>query len=50
VGLQLIAAYKALGGGWQMKEDNDLIPAKTMKEMQDRTDWGELLEAGKPAN
>jgi NodT family efflux transporter outer membrane factor (OMF) lipoprotein len=50
VGLQLIAAYKALGGGWQMKEDNDLISAKTMKEMEDRTDWGQLLEAGTPGN
>lgn len=50
VGLQLIAAYKALGGGWQLRKGNDFIPAKTRKEMQDRTDWGKLLEAEKPAN
>ena len=44
IGLQLIAAYKALGGGWQMRLDNDFVPAKTKKEMMDRTDWGKLFE------
>jgi NodT family efflux transporter outer membrane factor (OMF) lipoprotein len=50
IGLQLIAAYKALGGGWQIRKDNDFIPAQTKQEMQDRTNWGELLEAEKPDN
>jgi NodT family efflux transporter outer membrane factor (OMF) lipoprotein len=50
VGLQLIAAYKALGGGWQMRINNDFIPPKIRKEMRDRTNWGNLLEAGKSAN
>ncbi len=45
-----MAAYKALGGGWQLRIDNDFIPAKTKQEMQDRTDWGELLEARAPGN
>lgn len=44
VGLQLIAAYKALGGGWQVREDKDYIPLKTKNEMLERTNWGNLLE------
>jgi len=49
-GLQLIAAYKALGGGWQISEDSDYIPVKTKNEMLDRTDWGDLLESAKSVN
>ena len=45
VGMDLIAAYKALGGGWQIRGDDDFIPAATKEEMQQRTDWGKLLEA-----
>lgn len=40
----LIAMYKALGGGWQVRIGRDFVPETTMKEMEMRTDWGELLE------
>jgi NodT family efflux transporter outer membrane factor (OMF) lipoprotein len=41
----LIALYKALGGGWDT--DQPLIDAATREQMQQRTDWGNLLnEAG----
>jgi len=42
----LIAAYKALGGGWQIRENQPLIPSATLEEMQRRTDWGDLLSTG----
>jgi NodT family efflux transporter outer membrane factor (OMF) lipoprotein len=39
----LIAVYKALGGGWRMREGNDFVPVETREEMEKRTDWGKLL-------
>jgi hypothetical protein len=35
--------YKALGGGWELSLAMDFIPAKTMEERRQRTDWGDLL-------
>jgi len=40
----LIAVYKALGGGWQ-DGSAAFVGEATKIEMQERTDWGELLEA-----
>ena len=40
----LISIYKALGGGWQMRENQPFIDAETQKTMQERSDWGELLD------
>jgi NodT family efflux transporter outer membrane factor (OMF) lipoprotein len=39
----LVAVYKALGGGWQIREGKDFVPEETRKEMEERTDWGHLL-------
>ena len=39
----LIATYKALGGGWELRERKDLVPAATQKQMRQRTNWGDLL-------
>jgi NodT family efflux transporter outer membrane factor (OMF) lipoprotein len=49
VALNLIAMYKALGGGWQMREGKDFVNEGTREEMQQRTDWGNLFlrEEGK---
>ena len=41
--LNLVALYKALGGGWQIRAGKDFVSEKNMKEMRDRTDWGGLL-------
>ncbi len=41
----LIATYKALGGGWQIKAGKNLIPEEMVKTMKNRTDWGDLLES-----
>ena len=43
VALGLIAAYRALGGGWQIREGNDFVPEATRTEMAERTDWGTWL-------
>jgi outer membrane protein TolC len=44
----LIALYKALGGGWENRDGLPYIDPKTLEIMQDRTDWGDLIEAGYP--
>ncbi len=45
VGLNLIAMYKALGGGWQIRVGKDFVPEEIKEEMQNRTHWGRLLSA-----
>lgn len=40
----LVLVYKALGGGWEIREGKPLIPAETLKTMKERTDWGDLLD------
>lgn len=38
----LISTYKALGGGWQIRDGlQDLVPRETLDEMRKRTDWGD---------
>jgi NodT family efflux transporter outer membrane factor (OMF) lipoprotein len=44
IATNLIALYKALGGGWEVRLGNDFVPADVRQEMNERTDWGELLE------
>ena len=39
----LASVYEALGGGWQIRADNEFVPAATADEMRNRTNWGELL-------
>jgi len=41
--VNVIALYKALGGGWQARAGQPFVPLKTRKEMEQRTDWGDLL-------
>ena len=44
VTLNLIAMYKAMGGGWQPMQDKDYVSEKNKKTMSERTDWSGLLE------
>jgi NodT family efflux transporter outer membrane factor (OMF) lipoprotein len=44
VALNLIAIYKALGGGWQMREGKGFVNEKTKNVMKERTNWGKTLE------
>jgi NodT family efflux transporter outer membrane factor (OMF) lipoprotein len=39
----LVAVYRALGGGWQLRGDEDFVPDFVKKEMAERTNWGRLL-------
>jgi NodT family efflux transporter outer membrane factor (OMF) lipoprotein len=39
----LIAVYRALGGGWEIRVGKDFVPAETKEEMAERTGWGKLL-------
>lgn len=40
----LVALYRSLGGGWQIRGTNDVIPLQLKKEMAARTNWGTLLK------
>jgi NodT family efflux transporter outer membrane factor (OMF) lipoprotein len=46
VPLALVSVYRALGGGWQLRERQQLLPAGTRKEMKARTNWGRLPDSG----
>ena len=39
----LATVYRALGGGWQIRDNNEFVPAQTVEEMRSRTNWGSLL-------
>jgi NodT family efflux transporter outer membrane factor (OMF) lipoprotein len=41
----LTSLYRALGGGWQIREGSDFVNGATRDEMRDRTNWGRLLPA-----
>lgn len=43
----LVALYRALGGGWQIREGHDVVPKEIRDAMQARTNWGSLM---KPVN
>lgn len=40
----LVALYKSLGGGWQIRGCNDIVPEQMKKQMAARTNWGSLLK------
>jgi NodT family efflux transporter outer membrane factor (OMF) lipoprotein len=48
IALNLIALYKALGGGWSPADENssdrDYVSDETRKTMTERTNWGDILE------
>jgi NodT family efflux transporter outer membrane factor (OMF) lipoprotein len=39
----LVGVYRALGGGWEMREGRDLVPPEVKEAMARRTNWGGLL-------
>jgi len=44
VALNVIALYRALGGGWELRQDQDLVPAEIKEQMRERTNWGEMID------
>lgn len=43
ISTSLVAVYRALGGGWQIREGDDIVPPEIRAEMRERTNWGRLL-------
>ena len=39
----LVGVYRALGGGWEIREGKDLVPPDVKEAMAKRTNWGNLL-------
>jgi NodT family efflux transporter outer membrane factor (OMF) lipoprotein len=39
----LVGVYRALGGGWEIREGKDLVPSEIKEMMAKRTNWGKLL-------
>ncbi len=44
ISASLVGIYRALGGGWQMQEGMEVVPADIRETMGRRTDWGGLLD------
>jgi NodT family efflux transporter outer membrane factor (OMF) lipoprotein len=44
----LAETFRALGGGWQIRDGNEFVPAATRDEMRNRTNWGDVLPATGP--
>jgi NodT family efflux transporter outer membrane factor (OMF) lipoprotein len=43
ISLNLVGVYRALGGGWEIREGQDFVPVATREQMEKRTNWGSLL-------
>jgi NodT family efflux transporter outer membrane factor (OMF) lipoprotein len=39
----VVRVYRALGGGWEVRDGTDLIPPEVREVMAKRTNWGDLL-------
>jgi len=51
ISISLVAVYRALGGGWEIREGNDVLPDAVKVQMAKRTNWGDLLApSGKPSS
>ncbi|MEM9254607.1 MAG: TolC family protein [Pseudomonadota bacterium] len=44
---QVVALYKALGGGWVAAAGNPIVKPEIVDQMRKRTDWGDYLEQPK---
>jgi NodT family efflux transporter outer membrane factor (OMF) lipoprotein len=41
----VVAIYKALGGGWEVREGKAFVDDNTLTVMRERTNWGHLLDS-----
>ena len=44
IAVNLVAMYKALGGGWEVYLGKEFVPIPVQEQMGKRTDWGKLLK------
>ena len=40
----LVGLYRSLGGGWELREGNEFVSDEIRDRMQQRTNWGDLLD------
>ena len=40
-----ISLNRALGGGWELRKDDEFVPAQTIEEMRKRTNWGDITSS-----
>ena len=40
----VVAIYKALGGGWEVRQGKAFVDENTLTVMRERTNWGSLLD------
>jgi NodT family efflux transporter outer membrane factor (OMF) lipoprotein len=45
VALSVASLYKALGGGWEVREGESFVSPEVAEQMRDRTRWGGTVEA-----
>ncbi|SPF50377.1 Efflux pump, RND family, outer membrane lipoprotein [Syntrophobacter sp. SbD1] len=43
IALNLVGVYRALGGGWEIRKGEDILPPQIKEIMARRTNWGDLL-------
>ncbi|MGA3118461.1 MAG: efflux transporter outer membrane subunit [Syntrophobacteraceae bacterium] len=43
IALNLVGVYRALGGGWEIRQGEDILPPQVKEAMAKRTNWGCLL-------
>jgi hypothetical protein len=41
--LNLVGVYRALGGGWEIRQGEDILSPEIKEAMARRTNWGDLL-------
>jgi hypothetical protein len=43
IALGAVRTYRALGGGWEIREGQEFIDAETAGRMRKRTNWGDVI-------
>jgi hypothetical protein len=41
--LSVVSIYRALGGGWQVRDGIGFVSDELQHEMEERTDWGDMI-------
>lgn len=47
IATEFVGLYKALGGGWEIRFQNDFVPVEMKEKMKKRTNWGNMLDENK---
>lgn len=43
IALGAVRSFRALGGGWEIRDGREFVDDETARRMRDRTDWGDVL-------